>query len=261
MDYPGFARALLDPTLACPVGVRVYDGSDPTTRFAVYRNNVVASLVGALGEGFPVVRELVDEAFFAVMARAFAMHDPPRSPVLADWGDSFADFVERFEPAAGVPYLADVARLERARVLAYHAADAPTIGADALARRFAETATIADARVRLHPSVHVVVSRFAIVSLWAAHHGHGEVARIDPCAREAALVLREGDDASVIRLPHDAAVFVHRLAQGDTLLRAAGEAEAAAASIGEPFDLARNLGVLVDHPVLCAWLEAQEDRK
>jgi len=259
MDFAAFAHALIDPALPCPDGLRVHDGSDPVTRFAVYRNNVVAQLVGALGEGFPVVRRLVGETFFAAMARAFAARHPPRSPVLADWGDAFGPFIETFEPAAGVPYLADVARLERARVRAYHAADAPSIGRVAIARCLAEPAKLAGTRARLHPSAHLVVSPFAVVSLWATHQGRGDLARIDPFAREAALVLRENDDAAVIRVPYVAVALLRRLAQHDTLLCAADAAATEAAAIGEPFDLAGALRILVEHPVLTAWPEPVED--
>ena len=76
---------------------------------------------------------------------------------------------------------------------------------------------------------------------------------------QAALVLREDDDAAVIGVPPDAAVFFRQLAQGDTLQHAAGEAGVAAASIGEPFDLAHSLGTLIRHRVLVAWRKPEED--
>jgi hypothetical protein len=41
----------------------------------------------------------------------------------------FPDFIEQFEPASSVPYLADVARLEMLRVRAFHAADADPLTA------------------------------------------------------------------------------------------------------------------------------------
>ena len=52
------------------------------------------------------------------MAGAFARQSPPRSRLLAHYGEGFAEFIERFEPARLVPYLADMARLELARVQA-----------------------------------------------------------------------------------------------------------------------------------------------
>ena len=43
-----FAAALLDPGLPPPEGLITWNGSDPVRRFAVYRNNVIVSLVDAL---------------------------------------------------------------------------------------------------------------------------------------------------------------------------------------------------------------------
>lgn len=40
-DQRLFAAALLDPDAPCPTGLAAWNGSDPTRRFAVYRNNVV----------------------------------------------------------------------------------------------------------------------------------------------------------------------------------------------------------------------------
>ena len=74
-----FAAALLDPGLPPVEGLRAWNNSDPARRFAVYRNNVLVSLVDALADTFPVVQELVGAAFFRAMARVFALANPPRT--------------------------------------------------------------------------------------------------------------------------------------------------------------------------------------
>ncbi len=66
-----FAAALLDAGKPVPEGVTSHTGNQPARRFAVYRNNVVASLVKALGARFPVVSRIVGEEFFNAMARVF----------------------------------------------------------------------------------------------------------------------------------------------------------------------------------------------
>ena len=63
-----FAAALLDPALPCPAGLCVPAGADLARRFDVHRNNVVASLVEALADSFPVVLALVGEDFFRATA-------------------------------------------------------------------------------------------------------------------------------------------------------------------------------------------------
>lgn len=47
-----FAQALLNPAQSCPPGLTTWNGSDPARRFAVYRNNVIVSLVDALADTF-----------------------------------------------------------------------------------------------------------------------------------------------------------------------------------------------------------------
>ncbi|HEU4781161.1 MAG TPA: DNA-binding domain-containing protein, partial [Steroidobacteraceae bacterium] len=243
-----FAQALLDGQQQCPAGLRSWNGSDPAARFAVHRNNVVSSLVAALADTFPVTRQLVGEAFFPGMARQFVTCTPPRSPVLALYGEGFPAFVQRFEPVRRLPYLADVARLEVLRVRAFHAADAPVLSADDIARHLLDPQALPGARVEFHPSASMLASRFAIVALWAAHQGVGEIAGVDPAQPQSALVLRQQDDVAIIPVERSSAGFFTRLLAGATL----GEAGAAAES-DEGFNLAVSLGVLIRHRALSAW--------
>ena len=248
MSQADFAATLLAPDLPCPAGLRAWNGSDPSARLAVYRNNVVSSLVDAVADTFPVVRELVGEVFFRAMAAVFVREHPPRSRVLAHYGAEFAGFVDNFAPARGVPYLADVARLERARVWAYHAADADPLTAEKLGEALSGGQDLGALQLICHPSMSVVVSTHAIVSLWAAHQGEGDLSAVDPAVPESALVVRLGLDVLVLRLPPGAAGFVIALQNG------AGLADAAALAAGEAvdFDLPTVLALLMRHGALSA---------
>lgn len=241
-----FAAALLDSRQGCPAGLRTWNGSDPAARLAVYRNNVVSSLIDALADTFPVVVQLVGEAFFRAMAAPFVRETPPRSRILAHYGEAFPAFIERFEPARSVPYLADVARLEHACVRAFHAADAEPLTAAAVQLALASAERIGELRLRCHPSLAVLRSPFAVVSLWAAHQGGGDPSGVDPDQAEAALVLRQGLDVVVLRLPPGGYEFVAAIGQGEGLGAAAAGASAAAAG----FDLQGCLGLLLGHAAL-----------
>ena len=94
-----FADALLDADRPIPDGVTAHNAAVPARRFAVYRNNVVVGLGKALRSRFPVVGKIVGEEFFAAMARLFVQQQPPRSPLLATYGDDFPAFIAAFEPA------------------------------------------------------------------------------------------------------------------------------------------------------------------
>jgi hypothetical protein len=253
-----FARALLHADMGCPPGLRAHNGSDPAVRFNVHRNNIVASLVAAMSDTFPVTRQVVGDEFFEAMARVFIVEHPPTSPLLCDYGETFAAFVESFAPAAPVPYLADVARLEHSRVRAYHAADAAPLSREEIAARLSDPAALAGSQVEFHPSAHIVRSDFAIVSLWAAHQGHGDISRVDPFSPEAALVLREDGDAAVVCVPLPSAIFLCSLRDGATLAQSADEAGRAGAALGAPFDLSATLGILIRHRALTAWRPSPE---
>ena len=244
-----FSAALFDPARACPPGLFAWNGSDPAARLAVYRNNVIASLVDALADGFPVVQELVGAEFFRAMAAVFVRQTPPRTRVLAQYGDSeFPRFVAGFEPAASLPYLADVARLEAARVRAYHARDAQPLDVAVLREALDSGERVGELRLVCHPSLQTVESRFAVVSLWAAHQGVGELADIDVARAEVAIVVRPSLDVLVLRAPPGAARFVAALQEGSVLADAAG----AAADRAPGFDLPATLALLADHGALSA---------
>ncbi|MEO8124263.1 MAG: DNA-binding domain-containing protein [Burkholderiales bacterium] len=241
LDQRSFVAALLDPGLACPEGLVTWNGSDPAARFSVYRNNVVSSLIDALADTFPVVQELVGEEFFRAMAARFVRQSPPRSRVLAHYGADFPTFIDAFEPAQSVPYLADVARLELARVHAYHAADAMPVAREAIELALASGERIGELRLELHPCVSVVRSKHAIVSIWAAHQGEGDFGQIDPGIGESALVVRSDLDVLVLTLAPAVAQFATAVLQGQ------GLADAAQSAIdGAPdFDLSAALALLL----------------
>ena len=241
-----FAAALLDPALPCPAGLRVWNASDPARRLAVHRNNVVSSLIDALAETFPVVQELVGVEFFRAMASVFVRQSPPRSRVLVQYGQGLPDFIAGFEPARDVGYLADVARLEFACVSAYHAADADAVARDTVALALASGERVGELRLSLQPSLAVVESAYAVVSLWAAHQGTADIGSIDPAVAEDALVLREALDVLVLRLPPGGARFVRAVQCGKCL----GDAAVDAAATAPDFDLSVTLAILLRHGAL-----------
>ncbi|MDP1613163.1 MAG: DNA-binding domain-containing protein [Sulfuritalea sp.] len=239
-----FAEALLATEPVCPPGLTTWNGSAPEKRFAVYRNNVVVGLIDALADSFPVTQELVGEQFFRAMARQFVRASPPRSPVLTLYGEGFAEFIEAFPEAAGLPYLADMARLELLRVQAWHAADAEPLAADKMSRLLGDVEALPEARFALHPSLRILRSRHAVVSMWSAHQSESAalaLAQVAPALAETALVRREGLDVEISAIADGAATFIDGLQQG----AAFGHAAQQALGADPGFDLAATLGMLI----------------
>lgn len=216
-----FAHALLNPDAPCPSGLTSWNGSDPATRFAVYRNNVMVSLIDALASSFPVAQTLVGEEFFRAMAADFARTHPPRSAVMTWYGQDFADFVAAFSPAASVPYLADVARLEWAQLQAYHAADATPLSAETLQATLQDPQQLTQLRWSLHPSVRVLSSAYAVLGIWAAHQGEQPPTHIEPDGPQTVLVFRDGLDVQTVDVSAGCGRFIDGLQNGQTLLTAA----------------------------------------
>ncbi len=240
-----FAQALLDADLPPPSGLVTCNGSDPTLRFAVYRNNVMVSLIDALADTYPVVQRLVGEDFFRAMARVFAQANPPRSAIMATYGQGFADFVATFPPAASVPYLADVAHLEMARVLAYHAADQASLEPSVLQAALTKPAQLMALQLVLHPSLHVLASRFSVFSIWAAHQRDGDVPRIDPDVAQTGLVYRDALEVVGLEVAPATAAFVSALQAGQTLADAATMASQTQPQHLFDFDLSPALALLL----------------
>src|SRR6516164_7692242 len=145
-----FARALLDPDLATPTAVAGPKSKAAVKRYNVYRNNVTVSLINALAAAFPATLRITGVDFFRAMARFYVRATPPTSPLLFDYGWDFPDFIERYEYAQSVPWLADVARIERAWLDAYHAADVQPLMPRALASIAPEQ--VADTVLKPHPA-------------------------------------------------------------------------------------------------------------
>jgi len=217
--HPDFTAAF-DAALrgaALPEGATAVQPEELGQRFAVYRNNVAVSLTAALANRFPVIRRLVGEAFFAAMARVYAEAHRPQSPVLLAWGDSFAAFLASFPPLADYPYMADVARVEYARGVAFHAADARSASPDSF--RDADPSRLT---LRLHPSVQVLSCDHPAVSIWRRNQP-GAAADDQPFAgAETALILRDRNfDVPVIAIGEGDAEMLEHLRRGATLATAA----------------------------------------
>ncbi|MGY2491799.1 HvfC/BufC N-terminal domain-containing protein [Cupriavidus sp. CP313] len=240
--YPSqreMAEALLAPSLSMPGDASVWKGPAADSRFAVYRNNVIVSFVDALASGFPVVQQLVGEAFFRAMAWHFAQQHPPRSPVMAEYGSGFGAWIAGFHPAMSLPYLADMARLEWARLRALHAADAEPLATDMLGAALRDPVGLANLRLTLHPSLTLMRSPYAVVSVWSAHQTEEDSAfgAIVLESEEAAIVMRQDETVTVLPVPVPTAGVIEAIGNGRTMSELAGGASG--------LDLATALATLI----------------
>jgi len=235
-----FAASLLDPGRITPAVVHGPAGGTADRRYNVYRNNVTVSLIEALAAVFPAVQRITGVDFFRSMARNHIRITPPASPLLFEYGRHFPAFIEQYEYASSIPWLADTARIERAWLDAYHSADAKPLAPTTLASVTQER--LADLRLIAHPATRTVRSRFSSVTIVAAARSNSPLDGIDASTPEDALITRPDLDVVLRRLPPGGATFIESLISGRSL----GEAAAEALEISSSFDIAANIAGMIE---------------
>src|ERR1700739_2851980 len=235
-----FATGLTDPTCLTPGGVTGPRGKGAVKRYNVYRNNVTVSLIDALVAIYPAVQRITGTEFFRAMARFHVRATPPTSPLLFEYGRDFPAFIESYEYAQDMPWLADVARIERVWLDAYHAADAPALQAAALAQVSADRLRCLIFKV--HPAMRIVRSAYPAVAIFAMNRADGPVTSLKSSAAEDALLTRPDMEVDVRLLPPGNATFLASLIEGTTL------AEATSNALDETpsFDLSASIAGMIE---------------
>ncbi|HYD14334.1 MAG TPA: DNA-binding domain-containing protein [Allosphingosinicella sp.] len=209
--------------------------------FAVYRNTTPVALAETLRANYPVVGELLGDALFVETAFAFARHHPASDPVLLGYGPAFPAFLAAQPWIADLPYLPDVAAIERLRTEAHMAADASALGLADLAGLGTEHWPAL--RLRPHPATRIAWLQTPALTIWRAHHETPGFETLSPEWRaEGVLVTRPSGILEV----HALDAPMHRMIFGLRLGETAGEAAAATASTYPEADIASAFAALVN---------------
>jgi hypothetical protein len=214
----------------------------------VYRNNYRGNLHDALAGAYPVIRQLVGDEFFRLLAKRFIEKHPSHSGNLHHYGSELAAFLTDFERARQLVYLPDMARLEWAYHHAYFASDEPSFELARLAD--VAPAGYGDLRWRLHPGCALLNSAYPVSMIWQAHlDGVSTDFRIDiHSGGEHLLVHRTTKEVEIIRIAPASYHWLALQQQGYTM----GAATEESLSLFPEFDLATTLrhwlaaGVLID---------------
>lgn len=162
-----FVGNMFDAADLAAAGFVCANGMAPAARLAVYRNNIVHNYHEALRDVYPVVAQLVGKDFFRLAADRYIPCHASCHGDLHCFGGDFAAFLEDFPPAAGLPYLGDVARLEWCWHESFHAADCGAMALDRLTT-VAEDA-LPSLLFELHPSCRLLASSFPVDRIWQAN--------------------------------------------------------------------------------------------
>lgn len=218
-----FAQALFAPP-AAPRDEVAALAAQPA--FAVYRNTVLKGCIDALVANYPAVVRLTGEDWLREAAAIYAREAPPATPMLLEYGSDFAAFLARFAPAAELPYLPDVARLDRLWTQAHTAPSEDAVEPAAVARLAPE----ALASAVLHPHAAARWAWFdsgPIYSIWSRNRAIAPSQAALEWKPEGALLVRPHDAVEWLALDEGGCALLDACAEGRTLGDAAGAALAA----------------------------------
>ena len=207
-DLAAALRAPLIAPAAEPAGLRIH------------RNTVMKGLVDAILANYPTLEVLMGREWMTGAAQAFARQHPPAHAVLADYGEGFAGFLAAADEEAQWPWLQGVAQLDRAWTCALLAANVPALTPHSLRLSAAD---LAACRPSLHPSVTLGCYAGSAVSVWQSNRPPArppeslEVNGTD----ETAVMVRNQDGITLLRLDAAGYTFLQTVMQGGTLQDAA----------------------------------------
>lgn len=189
----------------------------------IYRGNYTENHIQALADTYEHVVALVGTAYFRQLGLRYLRSHPSRSGDLNFYGEHFSEFLETRLPSAPggktLPYLADMARLDWARLKSLTAAgsnpptltDLPTLSAQQQAH----------SRLQLNRSCTLLRSEFPLYSLWCLASGVTTAATLDT-GGESVLVCRPGRIVEIQRLDSPT-IHLLQLWQSHTLAQSLDE--------------------------------------
>lgn len=170
-----FARAILDD---CSL-----DGLSSRKAFAVYRNTCARGAVEALRAAYPTVNMLLGEEMFTQVSLDYRRERPPSCPVLSEYGGEFVAYLARQPWTGELPYLADVARLDRLWLEAFFAPEPAAM----------QRPLSGASRIALHSATRFAWLATPAMTIWQAHRDPLGFGELDPeWADERALFTRSG---------------------------------------------------------------------
>ncbi|MGD9843444.1 MAG: putative DNA-binding domain-containing protein [Steroidobacteraceae bacterium] len=221
-----FIAALLEP--------QAEQASAYGVGFSVYQNTVMKGLVDVLRANYPTVERLVGDAWFLSAALYYARDNLPEQAPLAMYGASFPDFFQQSVVTNNLPYLADVARIDRYWTEAHFAVDAPLLDAAKL-QRF-PPAQLATLCLQLHPAVRLGCVQHSALTIWL----HNRPPAVPPAElliqdeTEYLLISRGQGEVKVSTLAHSEYEFFLQLQLGVSL----GDAAVATLEVNANADIA-----------------------
>ena len=235
-----FVQSLLAPQSDMPSTLRTLTLQPG---FAVYRNTVMKGCIDALQANFPAVLKLVGEEWFRAAAALHVRAQPPDDARLLHYGVHFPAFLRSFAHAADMPYLGNVAQLDRFWTEAHAARDADVLTSSVLADLL--PAQLGELVLTPHPAARWAwYDDHPICTLWQRNRDApcmGDGDDVTWCG-EGALITRPAGQVQWTEFGAAGCAFLDACCAGQPLAQAAEDALACDARV----DLAQLMASLLD---------------
>ena len=136
----------------------------PHERLDIYAQMYCARLLDALLEDFPRVAAILGEDQFRELGRTYLRQHPSSQPSLRYLGDHFPEFVATQIVSTTLPFLHDLARLERVRVEVFDAPDAESLRSEDL--QVIPPEAWATIRFQVIPALETLTCAWPVQQIW-----------------------------------------------------------------------------------------------
>lgn len=217
------------------------DGAATQPGFAVYRNTVLKGCADALLSLYPSVHRLTGDAWMQAAALDAVRADPPSGGDLQHYGERFPAFLDEALAGSDLPWLSEVARLDRLWNESHVAADAPVLDVAAIARL--DPGRLAASCLVPHPAARWRWSAdWPAFSLWDAARSHAADPNPPHWQGQGALLTRPSGAVVVLDIEAAECALLDACADGTSL----GEALDAVQARFPAFDPGAALGRLLN---------------
>ena len=215
----------------------------------IYRNNIITGFTEALRAIYPVVERLVGEGFFLYASNTYINQYPSSSGNLHAYGVEFPSFLGAFEPAQGLKYLPDVAKMEWLYHEVYHERDTPPLDLGALSK--IDPKDYGSLGFELNPASRLMHSIFPILDIWRVNQNDyiGDQAVDLESGGTYLLLMRSGEEVEFHPLSETEYGMLIQMRHGCEL----GACLDIALSINKDFDLNQFLTKYVTNKMLVSF--------
>jgi len=205
--------------------IRAPAGVDVAARLAVHTHGYPARVTESLREAFPATANILGEGSFAALAARYLAHIPAELRNLNDIGAALPAFLRSDGLRDDLPFLPDLAELEWAVTVCFHAKLATAFDASVCSGWRMEDWE--RTRIEFQPGLALVRSPWPLRELRETRHSERSQIDVDLVDRpDRVLVRRRGFEVVVESIGEVEAEAIERLRAGgplgDTITRLAG---------------------------------------